>query len=245
MRFRQFDRIRDMRAGRRRLARLVVILVATALPGLAHGQTTLNLSATGEAELTPDQITATLTAQAASSNPVTAQNSVNAAMQDALALAKAVPGVTATTANYSVSQSQADNGDGPTIFNASEDLNLVEPAPGGMPGTAFAALLAKLQTRRLLLENFDGNLSQAASRRAMQSAIADAMGQIAAQAKDVADALGESVRRTTMVNLNDSPPAPVPMLPRQAMVAMAAPVAAPSAITTQANVTATVELVSK
>jgi uncharacterized protein YggE len=225
---------------------IVFAAIFLAIAPTAHAQTTLNLSATGEADATPDQITATLTAQFSSASPVAAQDRVNAAMAAALAAAKATTNVAATTANYSVSQSQADNGNGPTIFNASEDLTLIEPAPNGTPNTEFSALLEKLQSHGLLLENFDGSLSPAASRRAMQTAIADAMGQITAQAKDVADALGEKIGRVTLVNLNNTAPEPVPMMPRQAMLAMAAaPVAAPANVTIQANVTATVELVSK
>jgi uncharacterized protein YggE len=212
----------------------------------AHAQTTLHLSATGEADVQPDQITATLTAQNSSGNPVTAQERVNAAMQAALALAKARPGLTANTGNYTVSQSQGDNGQGPTTFTASEDLTLVEPAPGGVPDAGFSALLGALQSHGLLLESFDGGLSAAASRRAMQSAISDAMGQVAAQAQAVADALGERVARTATVELNYSTPGPAPMAPRAMMMAkMDAPVAAPANVTIQASVTASVELVTK
>jgi uncharacterized protein YggE len=215
-------------------------VILLALGPHASAQTTLNLSATGEAYLTPDQITATLTAQASSRNPVTAQISVNTSMASALALAKTVPGITATTANYSVSQVQPDNGNGPATYTASEDLTLVEPAPLGTPDAAFGTLLGKLQSHALLLENFDGSLSQAASRHAMQAAIADAMSQIQTQAQAVATALNETVARTTTVTLNTNPPSPLPMAPRAMM--MAAPVAAPANVAIQASVTATVDL---
>jgi uncharacterized protein YggE len=224
---------------------LVVTTVLAAAP-VAGAQTVLDLSATGEANVRPDQVSATLTAQASSGNPVTAQNSVNAAMTAALAAAKTVPGVVATTANYSVSQSQPDDAQGPTIFNASEDITLVEPAAGGVPDAGFATLVGKLQRSGLLLENFDGGLSAAASRAAMRAAIADAMGQVKAQAQAVADSLNESVGRTVSVNLNDSMPGPEPMAPRAMMMAKAtAPVAAPANVSVTASVTARVELVAK
>ncbi len=220
----------------------VLLLAAFAPQALA--QTTLTLSATGQADAAPDEITATLTAQASSSNPVTAQNSVNAAIAIALRLAKTMPGLTATTANYSVTTEQRDNGDGPVKYDASDDVTLVEPAPGGVPSQNFASLLGTLQSHGLLLENFDGGLSRAASDQAMQAAIGDAMRQIRAQAQAVATPLNETVGQVTKIDLNDAVPGPVPMAPRMMAMAAAAPQAALAAITAQANVTATVELVA-
>ncbi len=223
----------------------IAVLISISPCSYAHAQTTLNLSATGEADVKPDEITAALTVQGISENPVTAQNDVNAAMKIGLALAQAMPGVVATTANYNVSQTQPDAGDGPVKFNASEELDLVVPAPDGAPSAAFAALLSKLQSHSFLLENFDGSLSQAASRAAMQSAITDAMGQINSQAEAVAAALGETVGRVTTVNLNESTPGPLPMAPRMMAMAQAAPQAAPSNVSVQASVTASVALTAK
>ncbi len=225
---------------------VLTLAILLAFTPAAGAQTVLDLSATGEADVTPDQVSATLTAQASSGNPVTAQNSVNAAMTAALGFAKALPGVTVTTANYSVSQTDGDNGQGPVTFNASEDITLVEAAAGGVPDAGFAAMLGKLQRIGLLLESFDGGLSAASSRAAMRAAITDAMGQIKTQARAVADSLGESVGRTVSVNLNDTMPGPAPMAPRAMMMEKAtAPVAAPANVSVTANVTARVELVAK
>ncbi len=223
---------------------LGVLLLAAPAPR-ALAQTTLTLSATGQADAAPDEITATLTAQASSNSPVAAQSSVNAAIGYALQLVKTMPGLTAVTANYSVSQDQTDNGNGPVKYDASDNITLVEPAPGGLPSKDFGGLLGKLQSHGLLLENFDGSLSQGASDQAMQNAIADAMRQIHAQAQAVASALGESIGRVTAVNLNDDASGPVPMAQRQMMMAAVAPQAAPAAVSVQANVTATVALTGK
>jgi uncharacterized protein YggE len=212
----------------------------------ARAQTMLTLSATGQADAKPDQVTATLTAQVASTNPVIAQNGVNATVGYALKLAKTMPGLTVTTANYSVTQEQSDNGNGPMKYDASDDVTLVEPAVGGIPTESFSTLLGKLQSRGLLLENFDGSLSATASDQAMQNAIADAMRQIHSQAQAVATPLNETVGQVTKIELNDNMPGPVPMAQRMmAMASVAAPQAAPSAITVQASVTATMALVAK
>jgi uncharacterized protein YggE len=78
----------------------------------------------------------------------------------------------------------------------------------------------------------------------MQAAIGDAMRQIRAQAQAVATPLNETVGQVTKIDLNDAVPGPVPMAPRMMAMAAAAPQAALAAITAQANVTATVELVA-
>jgi uncharacterized protein YggE len=220
----------------------MLLTVSLGSAAAAQAQTMLNLSATGETMVMPDQVAASLTAQTVSQNPVTAQKDVNAAMEAGLAMARAMPGMIATTANYNVSQTQGDNGNGPVEYTASEEMDLVVPAPSGAPSEAFGALLGKLQSRGFLLQNFDGGLSQAASRHAMQSAIADAMSQIQTQAKAVATALGESVERVTTVNLNYNMPGPMPMAPRMMAMVQAAPQAAPSNVTVQASVTASVVL---
>jgi len=211
----------------------------------AFAQTTLTLSATGQAAVTPDQVTAALTAQGNSRNMATAQNQVNTAMEGALALAKDVAGVTATTANYAVAENQPDSG--PVTYQASQELDLQMTAQGGMPPARFSALLAKLQDRGFLLQNFDGALSDSARRAAEQAAIRDAISQIQAQAEAVAAALGERAGRVESVNVNgfNRPPmpelaAPAPMMAR----AFSAPQAAPSSVQVQVDVNAVVDLVT-
>jgi uncharacterized protein YggE len=194
-------------------------------------------------DVQPDQAVATLTAQTSSANAATAQNEVNAAMAAALALARPIAGLTATTANYDVSAIAPDSGNGPDKYQASQDLNLTMPAPGGAPAAAFQALLAKLQDRGMLLESLDGNLSDRAERQAEQAAIIDALRQIQAQAAVIAAALNETVDRITTLNVNidggGPSPGPRPMLMARAFTP---PQSAPATVTVQATVSATVAL---
>ena len=220
------------------LACLILFYAESAL-----AQTTLNLSATGQQAVTPDEVTAALTAQGSSRNMGTAQNEVNTAMVGALVVAKAVAGVTATTQNYTVAQNQPDSG--PVTYQASEELDLQMAAGGGVPPPAFSSLVGKLQERGFLLQNFDGALSDRAQRAAEQAAITDAIRQIQAQAEAVAGALGERVGRVQSVTVNESGRPPMPELAAAAPMmarAFTAPQAAPSAVQVQVDLSAVVDL---
>jgi uncharacterized protein YggE len=224
------------------------VLLLLFLPLSAHAQTTLNLSATGQVMVTPDQIAASLTAQDNSYNAATAQNAVNAAMAAGLKLARALAGVKAVTESESVSPVTPDGATGRVQYQASQQLDLTMPAQAGAPPPAFSALLGTLQNRGFLLQNYDGELSDQAQEAGEQAAIADAIRQIKEQARAVAAALGESFGRVETVNLNmpEGGPGPVafaaaapgPMMAR----AFVAPSAAPANVQVSASVTAVVDL---
>jgi uncharacterized protein len=209
----------------------------------ARAQTELNLAATGQTLVEPDEMTASLQVQAASARAATAQADVNSAMRKALALAKAVPGVTATTGAYSVFEDGSDDTK-PPVFQASQSLQLVMPAPGGVPPDRFTALVGQLQQNGLLLNNLDGDLSSAGQESAEQGAIADAIGQIQAQAAMIAGDLKKNVGEIKTLNVNMNMPEAVMRAPRAMMMAagMPPPQAAPDKVTVQANVSATIEL---
>ena len=99
------------------------VLLLLFLPLSAHAQTTLNLSATGQVMVTPDQIAASLTAQDNSYNAATAQNAVNAAMAAGLKLARALAGVKAVTESESVSPVTPDGATGRVQYQASQQLD--------------------------------------------------------------------------------------------------------------------------
>ena len=209
----------------------------------ARAQTELNLAATGQKLVEPDEMTASLQVQAASVRAATAQADVNSAMQKALALAKGVAGVTATTGSYSVYEDGSDNAK-PPVFRASQSLQLAMPAPGGVPPDGFAALVGQLQQNGLLLNNLDGDLSGSGQESAEQSAIADAIGRIQAQAAMIAGELKKNVGEIKTLNVNVNMPQVAMRAPRAMMMAaaMPPPQAAPDKVTVQANVSATIEL---
>jgi uncharacterized protein YggE len=212
----------------------------------ARAQTELNLAATGQKLVEPDEMIASLQVQAASSRAATAQADVNSAMQKALALAKAVSGVTATTSSYSVFEDASDSAK-PPKFRASQSLQLVMPAPGGVPPDRFTALVGQLQQNGLLLNSLDGDLSSSGQTNAEQGAIADAIGQIQAQAAMIADNLKKNVSEIKTLNVNVNMPQVIMRAPQAMMKAAEMPTppqAAPDKVTIQANVSATIELTS-
>jgi uncharacterized protein YggE len=211
----------------------------------ARAQTELNLAATGQKLVAPDEMTASLQVQAASARAATAQADVNGAMQKALALAKGVSGVTATTGSYSVFEDSSDSTK-PPVFRAGQSLQLVIPAPDGVPPDRFTALVGQLQQDGLLLNGLDGDLSSNGQETAEQSAIADAIRQIQAQAAMIAGDLRKNVGEIKTLNVNVNMPEAVMRAPRAMMMAaaMPPPQAAPDKVTVQANVSATIELTS-
>lgn len=210
---------------------------------VARAQTVLNLSAVGQADAIPDEMVASLQVQETAPQAEAAQAAVNAAMTKALGMARAVPGIVATTNGYQVFKTAAENAATPAQFQASQILALVMPAPGGVPPDRFTSLLGQLQQNGLLLNTLDGHLSRAGQARAGQAAIADGIGQIQAQAAMIAARLNMRVGgiKTLDVNVN----APMLVAPKaMLMSAMAPPQAAPDKVTVQANISATIALTS-
>ncbi len=207
----------------------------------AAAQTVLNLSANGSASVDPDRITASLDAQFGSADAGRAQNEVNSEMATALAAAKAVPGLNATTGDYSVSQLTPEGSPNP-VYQASQSLQLDMAAAGGAPPAAFTALVGRLQQKGLLLNSLEGDLSINAQQAAQQGAIDDAIRQIQGQAQSVAATLNEHVGKIQSLNVNINMPGPVMRMVPMMMAAAAPPQAAPAKVTVQANVGATIAL---
>jgi uncharacterized protein len=216
-----------------------------ALLGTAQAQTVLNVSANGSNTVDPDQIVASLSVQSSSQTAAKAQAEVNREMQQALAAARAVAGVTPTTGDYSVYQNSSDNSStAKPVYQASQNLALSMAAPSGNPPASFTALVGQLQSQGLLLNTLDGNLSAEGQAAASQGAINDAIHQIQAQAAAIAATLGEHVGKFQSLNVNVNSPGPVMRTAPMMMMAAAAPPpqAAPAKVTIQANVSATIEL---
>ncbi|MBU6449129.1 MAG: SIMPL domain-containing protein [Rhodospirillales bacterium] len=218
---------------------LVPVLTGLALPATA--QTALTLSANGAAQAEPDEAVANFNVQAVKPDAASAQAVVNQAVANAMAAAKAVPGVVVTTGGYNSYTSTPDGQTAPQ-FTAQQSLTLTQPAKNGVPDKPFTALLAKLQANGLLLNGLSGDLSEAGQNQAQREAIRDALAQLRAQADDIADALHEKVGALKTLNVNTGG-GPVPPMPRMMMMAAApAPQSAPDNVTVTANVSAEIEL---
>ena len=215
------------------------------MPIRAIAQTTLNLSATGEADVAPDQITAALTVQAMAPDPAAAQNEVNRKMTDALAMSRALGGVIATTGGYNVYATTPDAPPQKPQYQASQTLQLQLPAPHGAVPDAFTRMIGRLQQDGLLLNSLDGGLSRAGQTAAQHAAITDAIHHLQEQAAVVAATLNLHVGQMQTLSLNMDAPGPVFHGPMAMMKTPAAapPVVAPGDMTTEAAITATIVLI--
>ena len=226
--------------------RAAVLLLAPLLvaPIPAWAGTDLTIAATGQASVPPDEATAALNVQVQEDTAAKAQAAVNEAMAKALAAAKAVPGVQATTGGYSTYTVTPDN-NGPQKYVAQQGLQLTQPAKGGTPSTAFSQLIGDLQQQGLMLNSLSGDLSDAGQRQAQQAAIADALTQIEAQANAIAVQLHQRVGNMDSLDVNAAvSPGPRPLMMMAVREAAPAPQSAPSNVQVTASVTAKIGLLA-
>lgn len=219
-----------------RLSALPVCLLL-ALP--VHAETILRLVEVGQVAVHPDQLAASLRADADGSGPVEVQARVNVAITAALAQAKAAPGITVTTSNYSVFQQQA-NPQAPRTWHASQGIELA-----GADGPALLALVGKLQASGLAVGQLGWRLAPATARSAHAQAASLALSQLRGHADQAAASLGLVFVSFKIVDL-DPGAAGVPI---RAMANFAAAMPAPSAeaadVVVDARVAAEIILDSK
>ena len=222
---------------------LCLIPALLSLGGAARAQTILRLSAEGDVQAVPDQITATLMVQTNAHHAAAAQAALNKSMAAALADARSLHGVVATTQDYGIQDtSEKQNG---TQFQASQTLVLTMPAAGGVPDADFTSLLGRLQGESMLLNGLDGNLSEAGRAAARRQAVTKAIRTIQDEAGSVAAALNQKVGIIKSLNL-DAPqvnaPAMAPMMMKAAVGGAPPPSAAPGPVPVSATVDAEIEL---
>jgi predicted secreted protein len=211
---------------------LAALLAAVPLSGAWADDTTLTLSETATVTAAPDELAAMLRAEATAPSAAEAQRLVNAAMADALAQARQVAGVTASTGGYGVFR---DDQAKPAHWQASQTLAL-----RSADGAALLTLVGALQQKGLAVADLHWQLSDAATKRAEADATRRAIGALRGRAEEAAELLGLHFVRFATVRL-DTPP---PFRPAMRMMAMAAPAAAapapPSAAAEDIPVSATV-----
>lgn len=176
--------------------------------------TQLSLAVTGHADHAPDQMLATLTVESQSPSPAKAQADVNRRMAALLAGARAVKGLRATTGSYSVEPTDQKR----TMWRAEQTATLTFDAA---PDTAAAAPVRKLigtfQHDGVLLDSIGAGLSEAALRQTRSAAITDAVGQMRAEARAAATALGATVGPVTHMQIaTQSPIRPMMMMATRA-----------------------------
>ncbi len=188
----------------------------------ARAETLLQLADTETVTVAPDELVASLRAEVSSANPADAQQRVNAAMADALAHARTVAGVTASTGAYSVWHVGPTPQDSSQHWQASQSLELT-----GHDSTSLLALVGTLQKNGLAVGDLGWRLSPAAERKARDEATRQAIAALRGKAQEAAALLDLRFDSFKQVRLDGAAPVPAPRMvgTMSAMAATAAPVA--------------------
>lgn len=214
----------------------LALLCAAARPALAD-DTILRLSETVTVMVTPDELAASLRAEAIAPNAQDAQRRANEMMRDAIDAAKKVASITVSTGGYNVWRVAPTPADRAERWQAGQSLNL-----SGKDGDAMLKLVGELQQRGLAQGNLMWHLSRDTARKARQDATKQALSALRGRADEAAEILGLRFSSFREVRLDSV--APPPIMPRQVAVtraAMAAPAPPPSAEAEEMPVSASAE----
>jgi uncharacterized protein YggE len=217
----------------RRLFILLALLVppaALAQPTTPLAETALHLGESAEVTRAPDEIVATLRAEARAGSAAAAQEAVNRAIAAALDRARAAPGVRVATGGYWTNRVEEGR-----AWQASQQLTL-----RGGDGAAVLDLAGALQQQGMAISQLQWQLTREAARGAREEAARLALESLRRRADAVATQLGLQVAGLREVRIDAPDRAPRPMA-LQAMRAAAAP--PPAAVAEDIVVSATVEAV--
>lgn len=205
-----------IRAG---LAALSVLALLAAAPG-ARADTILGLSETAHVSAQPDEIAASLRAEATAPAPDAAQAVVNQAMALALASVHQTQGVTVNTGQYSVWLAEpapprpGAAPAGAALWHASQGLDLT-----GRDGALMLALVGALQGQGMAVQSLGWRLSPEAARTTRATALRQAISGLRARAEGAAGLLGLRFASFRTVRLNPELEGPLPMQMRAATFA--------------------------
>jgi predicted secreted protein len=213
-----------------------LILASLLCVSAACAETLLHLADTETVTVAPDELAASLRAEATSASPADAQQRVNAAMADALSHAHKVTGVTVSTGAYSVWHVGPTPQDNSERWQASQSLELTSH-----DSVALLALVGVLQHNGLTIGELNWRLSREAQRKAHDEATRQAIAALLGRAQEAADLLHLRFGSFKEVRLDGTTPMPIPRF-AGAMAAMAAPAATPpSAVAMDLPVSATAD----
>lgn len=234
----------------RRLVLLLALAVAPAVMTLAAApaamaqpapgltplpETALHLGETAEVTRAPDEVVATLRAEARAATAAAAQEAVNRAIAAAVARAQAVPGVRVATGGYWTNRIE----DG-RAWQASQQVTL-----RASNGAALLELTGALQQQGLAVSQLHWQLTRETARTAREEAAQIALDALRRRADAVAAQLGMQVVGLREVRIDAPDRGPRPMVamaaPARAASAAAAP---PMAVAEDVVVAATVEAVA-
>jgi uncharacterized protein len=216
---------------------LLAIPLSVSAANLACAETLLHLGETATITVAPDELEASLRAEAVSPSAAEAQNQVNAAIQDSLGRARQMAGVTVATGGYGVWKMGPTPQDRAERWQASQIIHLTS-----RDGAKLLSLVGDLQQKGLAVSNLGWRLSREAQRTAHQQATKTALAALRGRIDDAAGLLDLRFDHFKDVRLDSAPPQPAPVMRGTAMP-MASPAAAapPSAAPEDVPVSATAE----
>jgi predicted secreted protein len=218
------------------LLSLGLLCAVTARPALAD-DTILKLSETATVMVAPDELAASMRAEAVAPTAQDAQKRVNEQMAGAIAAVQKVNGITVTTGSYTVWRIAGSPTDRNERWQAGQSLNLT-----GKDAEAMLKMVGQLQQMGLVQSNLLWRLSRDSERKARQDATKQALSTLRSRADEAAGMLGLRFESFREVRLDSV--APPPILPRLQMAtraAMAAPPPPPNAEGEDMPVTASAE----
>jgi predicted secreted protein len=218
---------------------LVAFLAPPALAADPPGEaaTLLHLSEQAERAVARDELRAVLRVEATDSDAARLQAGINRRMDEAVARAKRVAGVSVFTSGYAAYQRPAK--DQPPQWHGSAGLTLTaHDAP------ALLQLAGELQQSGLLMSSLGYELKPDAARGAEEALTAEALGRLRQRAERVAADLGLAVIRLRDVQVGSAVgAAPAPRaFAAVAGAAAAPPVAEPGDAQVTVSVNAEIEL---
>ncbi len=198
-------------------------------------QTVLKLAETATVTVRPDELAASLRAEAVAGSAAEAQARVNAAIADALTRARAASGVTVSTGGYGVYRIGPNPGDRTERWQAGQSLELK-----GGDGAVLLKLVGELQKSGLAVRSLGWRLSPEAARKARAEATREALAGLRGRADEAAAQIGLAFEGFKEIRLDNERPAP--FAPRMMAAAMpAAGTPPPSAEAEDISVSATAE----
>ncbi|MEO8716032.1 MAG: SIMPL domain-containing protein [Acetobacteraceae bacterium] len=219
----------------RRLIALPLIL-ALGAASAARADTILDLSETATISAQPDEIAASLRAEAIAPAPAPAQEAVNRVMASALQNAHQLPDLTASTGAYSVWLPEPAHPGPPTGWHASQSLELTSH-----DGKAMLALVGALQSQGMAVQSLAWRLSPETTRSTHAAALRQAVSGLRTRAEEAAGLLNLRFASFRTVRLTPEPPRAFPMAMRAA--GFAAPSVEQGPVEVSATVTAEAVLV--
>ncbi|MBU8536456.1 SIMPL domain-containing protein [Falsiroseomonas tokyonensis] len=218
------------------MATLLLAPPALAPPALAQPagltETLLHLGETAEVTRAPDEVVATLRAEARAGTAAAAQQAVNRAIAAAVTRAQATPGIQVSTGGYWTGRVEEQRN-----WQASQAVTL-----RGGDGPALLELAGTLQGQGLAMVSLDWTLRRETERAAREEAARLALEALQRRAAAVAQQLNLQLvgLREVRIDAPERGPRPMAMAARSSVSSSAAPVA----VAEDAVVRATVEAVA-